>query len=80
MTAPLVDGGSRVAVLLGLLGRRVHVIAWFTPLRSNEASHIELTTISVVFAVQLCSKIYTPFKNGFHAGLDLSRSTSIASL
>ena len=56
MTALLVDGGSgwRVAVLFGLLRRRV--IAWFAPLRSanpNESSRIELITISVVFAVQL---------------------------
>ena len=74
VTALPVDGGWRVAILLG---RRV--IAWFTPLRSanpNEASRFQHTTISVVFVVQLCNKIHTPFKNGCHAGL----STSIASL
>ena len=32
MVAPLVDTGCRVAIPLGLLGRRV--IAWFPPLRS----------------------------------------------
>ena len=74
----MVHGGF-IAILLGLLGRRV--IAWFAPLRSanpNEASYIRLqpTTISEVFAVQLCSKVHTPHKNGCHAGL----STSIASL
>ena len=55
MTAPLVDGGWQVAILLG---RRV--IAWFAPLRSanpNEASRIQPTRSTI--SVQLCGKIHT---------------------
>ena len=61
MTVPLVDGGWRVAVLLGLLGRRV--IAWFAPLRSanpNEASRIELTTNRRVCSTTSCAARYIP--------------------
>ena len=72
MTAPPVDGGWRIAIILGLLDRRV--IVWFAPLRSanpNEASRFQPTRTSVVFAIHLCNKIHTPHKNGCHAGLSI---------